>query len=326
MESPQKEKLRVPKEIRLAAVEVVVGGIVAFIIYKQLGSDPIANAAGLIVGSFAALHGLHRAITVFEMTKSIEGLQETVEDLNTCVDERLQDTEDHIASRLNELAVRIGLGELSNLYWSIDREFEVDKDAVIADASERLYKLLNSKQSSPMYKAVYYTWITENIARVGRGGKIIAVSRMKSTEWENSPEEKNFFAQNRAAAEAGAIVERVFVTTRDVFDKAMKGQPPTNTEDVNATRVLKAHSKGESNNLGGWFADETRLKKEDPDLLKRIGDGFLIFRYGKSGDRVALIDDFTEQDEARGLATKHEQTLVRLEQSFENLKSMSEEF
>ncbi len=325
-EKPSPNKPRVSKEVQLASLEVFIGGLLAWMIHGQLGDASIADAAGMIVGAFAALHGLHRIITVFETTKSIGELEGAVDNLRETVDERLIDTEDHLSARLSELGHRVGLGELSELYWSIDREFDVDKNAVLGDAREKLFQLLSSKTSSPMYKAIYYTWITENIARVGRGGKIIAVSRMKSTEWENSPEEKNFFAQNRAAAEAGAIVERIFVTTREVFQEATKENPPENTEDINAARVLKAHSSQEKNNMHGWFADETRLQKEDPDLLERIGDGFLMFRYGKSGDRVALIDDFTEDDEARGRATKHATTLSRMEQSFDNLKSMSEPF
>ena len=61
-------------------------------------------------------------------------------------------------------------------------------------------------------------------------------------------------------------------------------------------------------------------------LLNRIGDGFLMFRDGRTGETVALIDDFTDEDEARGYVNKDPHSLNDLDRLFTNLKAMSDQF
>lgn len=320
------ENRRVSKEVSYAILEIVIALGIAVATKFLLDADPFANAASIIIGSIGLLLGFHRLITIFETTKSISKLSQSVSSHGEKVSNGIIESEARISTGISRLSSRIGLTEIGELHDLIDEEFSQDKDRIVASMHDQLRGLKESMESAPLARAAFYKWIHENISRLEEGDSLIAVSLMKDAEWEDTPAERKFFRQNISAAEHGVNVDRVFIAEPAVWSDATGQESLSDEHAVNAGRVVRRHfASKEPIKMRGFHADEGNIKANDPALLERIGDGFLMLIFAKTGDRVALIDDYSDPTVVAGKVTKLPRKLDELEAAFAELKTMCQE-
>lgn len=314
------------RNLFFAFIEIILAVVVGFSVTLQLGSDPLSTAAGLIVGSFGVLHGVHRLFFSFEIAKSKDFLTTKIQQTDEKLGNKMESDSAKINANLKDISQKIILSTLDRLYNDIDSAFLFDKDTIIAEAKNKLSDLHAKKESSPMEKGRYYNWISDAFSKTKRGDIILAISRMKSTEWEDTPEEKRFVKENIDAGKNGVEIKRIFVSPQDIFNSAKEQAANPLKGSINAGYVFKIHSKTTKNNIVGRFADENRIKQENPRLLEEIGDGFLMFIDGKTNDAVVLIDNFTADDEARGIVIKRDAVISNYRSLFDQLQALSEVF
>lgn len=322
--SAKNNRQRLSTEVRYAILEVIIAIAVAIAVKLLLGDDDLATAASTIIGCIGLLLGFHRLITIFETTKSIDRLSNSLISHSTTVTSSIKKTETRVSNDISRLSSRIGLSEIGETFNLIDDEFLQDKVNIIRSTHEQLRHLKDSMQSSPLAKAAFYQWIHENLGRLQSGDSLIAVSLMNNAEWEDSPAERRFFRQNITIAEHGVTVERIFICDKKIWDMASTQATLENELAINAGRVVRRHfANKEPKNLRGYHADESHLHISDPKLLERIGDGFLMLRFAGTGDRVALLDDYRNPTLAAGKVTKLPQKLDELEYAFSELRTFS---
>lgn len=326
MTNQDSEKRRVSKEVSYAILEIFVALIVAASTKILLGEDPFANAASIIIGSVGLLLGFHRLVTIFETTKSIGNLSEKVASHGASVTNGIKETETRISNDISKLSSRIGLTEIGELYDAIDEEFSQDKSKIIRSTHDQLRDLKDSEESAPLAKAAFYKWIHENLSRLEPGDSLFAVSLMKDAEWEDNAAERRFLRQNITIAEHGVIVDRIFVADSVIWEDATHQESLGDELAINAGRVVRRHfASKEPQNLRGYHADASSIKASDPALMERIGDGFIMLRFARTGDRVALLDDYTDPAIAAGKVTKSVRKLDELETAFAELRGMCQE-
>lgn len=215
--------------------------------------------------------------------------------------------------RVDQLAEIVDLSQQSRVrmidsilkaYISItEPEFSGVKNHILAEASERLRKIASERKSGELSTGAYYSWLIPILQDVKRGEAVRAVSLMHDVEWDDSEPERKFFQENVNLVRRGAILERIFIMPRAEWPDAFQNEK------------IKAHARGSPFGLTGWFVDLDHLRKKDAGLLDRVGNGFI-----EIGSRVALIDRFTEDGQARGHVTMDEGDLRRLGKIFEELK------
>ena len=123
---------------------------------------------------------------------------------------------------------------------------------------------------------------------------------MMSCEWDDSEVEQRFVELNQCAAERGVTLRRVFVVK------------DADRDYLESNEAISWHF-GRSN-VSGYVMVHENLKRQDPKLLKKLGDGFIAF-----DRRVALIDLHSVDGSARGIVTMSSQEISSLYNSFEQL-------
>jgi len=155
---------------------------------------------------------------------------------------------------------------------------------------------------------------------------MIAVSLMKDAEWDDTEAERRFFRQNISIAEHGVIIERIFVADSSVWESANNQESLKDHLAINSGRVVRRHfSSNEPINLRGYHADEGSVRNSDPALMERIGDGFIMLKFARTGDRVALLDDYSDPNTFAGKVIKSARKLDELETAFAELCGMCQE-
>jgi hypothetical protein len=196
---------------------------------------------------------------------------------------------------------------LTKTYFGITQpELRQVKDRMLRDALDRMRQLAVRKTSEELSTGEYYEWLLPMLRDVKRGEKVIAVSLMFDTEWDDSEVERKFIEENIAASRRGATVDRVFVV------------PEANVEAMLDNAGVGSHRPRSGTGMSGSYATREYLERHDPELLRKVGDGFILI-----GDRVALVDRFGPNGEARGYVTLNPSELGSLATAHQRLKNMS---
>lgn len=314
------------RNVLLGIAEIIIAVFVGFIVARTLAGSPFAEPAGLIVGSFGVLHGVHRVLFSLEVNLGLRALAARLGRSQAGLSDLVDEKNSTIIAKLGSLDRKLLLSSIDRLYDEIDVEFAIDKDRIISEAKNKLSDLAATLESSPMEKGMYYGWISGAFERSKSGDKIYAISRMKSSEWDDTPEERRFLEENVRAAENGVTIERIFVAKSEDFENAKSEKEPTDERRVNAAKVIRLHSEKGHRNIVGRLADEQRIQQENPSLLVEIGDGFLMFEDGQTQEVAVLIDNFTDNDEARGSVHKREAIVSKQKALFKQLSVLSEKF
>ena len=198
------------------------------------------------------------------------------------------------------------LREMNDAFIEItEDDFRSVKDAILSDTTTRLRRLAREKQSDELGAGAYYQWLLPIFEHLPRGSEVWAVSMMMDCEWTELPEEERFLDLNVAAAEAGSVVERVFVLPRDLLSEAL------------ANRAVQTQVAKASANLRPYIAFREDLMKSDPHLVEKLGSGFIAF------DRRVVLVDRHDPDGVRGYVTMSRPDVTRFRRIFEELRNLA---
>jgi hypothetical protein len=257
-----------------ALVALVVGGVVAIFVQPSLGAVIWA------VGALLTLAETRRETRLDERFQKVDRLSEAFDLAQS--------------SKLTELQ-----GLISNYLAIPEAELARVKDAVVASARDDLTRLATEKSSGELASSEYYSWLLPMLDDTKEGATVRALSMMMECEWDDSEPERRFIKANAEAAERGARVTRIFVSS-----------PPVMLEAIERMPALRPQLAWESPpNLLGYFVDQSYLQRNDPKLLHRLGDGFIDL-----DGRVALIDLHSVDGSARGEVTMHPAKLSSLQE------------
>jgi hypothetical protein len=313
--------LGIDKGIALPLLELFVATGLALISYVTITNDNDAVLAAAFIGAVGALHALHRVISTHETTGQIEDLSTEFDRFRGVISADVYALREVVRAGLESIDSRVSRSEISTLYAQIDDEFEKDRDQIIETTRKKLKDLYNNKESSPYKKGEYYTWISRNMRKLEGGDRVLAISCMKDSEWDDSNEERTFFELNCKKAQEGVQIQRIFVMPSETYDKARQQDRPQDSNAINARVVIDAHSDEGVNNLIGYFVDEEKAKRSDSELVESIKDGFLMFHFVNRNEKVVMLDDFDEHGNARGRVSKRSDTIADLVRAFDNLKN-----
>ncbi len=221
-----------------------------------------------------------------------------------------------VENRLNSVADYLDVSRSANsaalrrvvdtYYHVTDFEFHPVRDMIVEDARDQLGQLAVQKRTRTLFRSEYYQWLLPMFDRVETGSEIWAISRMLECEWDNSPEERSFLDLNLKAAKRGVSVERIVVCSATVW------------RDCQGLSAIQRQIDG-GRNFTLLFADSDEISKRDSSLLGKIGNGLIAF-----DRRVVLIDEHSENGEARGFVWMNHMEIVRLRSMYEQLRVLSQ--
>lgn len=252
----------------------MVGGAVAIFVGPSFGAIIWAIGAVLTIGE------TRREARLDERFRRVDRLAENF-DLNQ-------------SNKLPQLQ-----GLIANYLAIPERELTRVKDAVVSAASDELLRLATEKSSGELASSEYYSWLLPMLDDTRDGATIRALSMMMDCEWDNSEPERRFIKANVDAAKRGVKVQRIFISTPEVMLNAIERMP-----------AVKPQLEEEAPPaLAGYFVDRSYLERNDPKLLRRLGDGFIDL-----DGRVALVDLHSLDGSARGEVTMHPAKLSSLQE------------
>ncbi len=198
------------------------------------------------------------------------------------------------------------LREVIDSYYHVtDPEFHQIRNMIVEDMRMSLDQLAIQKRTRTLFRSEYYQWLLPMFDQAESGSEIWAISRMLTCEWDDSPEEQQFLELNVKAARRGVSVERIIVCSAAVWRDAQ--QLSAIERQVNAGK-----------NFVICFADSDDIARRDSTLLGRIGDGLIAF-----DRRVALVDEHSENGEARGFVWMNPNEILRLRSTYEQLRVLA---
>lgn len=263
-------------------------GLISFLALNERDVALVIWGVGLIVVS-------HRLLVVYALRSHIEPIERNFGALSRIVDLSQ-------SSRIDDLS------NLQKIYLSItEPELEKVKAGVLENATSRLERLAHDMRSDELPTSEYYSWLLPALDEVQPGQSVNAISCMFEAEWDDSPAERQFIESNIAAAKRGVRVERIFLMNPDQLPDAVSLPP------------VACHINGTSENLIGFFVDRSKLENDESQLLEDIGDGLILLN-----DRVALVDEFIEGGNVRGVVTMNPTELRLLKRIFGRLKIHAE--
>jgi len=280
-------KTNVSNDVLISLFEVFVTGAIGILFYWPLDNKVVA----WVVWAVGLLFMLSRVLTIHQLRSSLQRQNDDLNRLAKVIDIRSSCNVD-------------GVSKLLDTYLNItEPEFRRVKDSLVAEALEKLNNLRHERRSGKLVTSEYYEWLLPILDTVGKGNTIKAVSCMFNAEWDDSSAERKFIEGNLAAADKGAMVERVFISTLDTLREAVNNE------------AISAHclERYQETKLTGYYVDIEKLKTKEPDLVRMAGDGFIIFN-----SRVALVDDFDQT--IRGRVTMNESEIHTLERTFDRLR------
>lgn len=274
------------------ATTAIIGLALLVLKEKQLGEIT------WIIGFFQILarYTLARSVKddLKELREHVDTELETVRGLSKVVDTSR-------AARTDKLR------EICDLYFQVtETEFTHVKDQVLEQTRIKLERLAHQRRSGTLVTGEYYNWLLPILRATESGSEIWAVSMMLDCEWDDSPEEREFLALNLNAVERGVRLTRVFVIHENDFDRVRALEP--------VDRQAKA---GQFGNIRYVYRE--RLQRLDPQLLRNLGDGLIAL-----DDRVALIDEHSQDGTARGYVTMNSAEIGLWRNDFENLLAYSD--
>lgn len=195
------------------------------------------------------------------------------------------------------------IGELLRLYFTIkEPELAPLKDEAVDTCVSILAKLAYDKVSAELCGAEYYIWLDSMLSSTSQDARIRVVATMDEVLWAASPAQKKYLESNVRAAKHGTRLDRIFVTTRERL------------KDPARQRIIHTHIENGSVGIVAYIVWQEDLEKDDPELLRQIGFGFIVF-----GDRVALIDASIPPAEMRGFVTMSRGQIKSLHRIFDRL-------
>ncbi|MFO0936225.1 MAG: hypothetical protein U0798_06895 [Gemmataceae bacterium] len=163
--------------------------------------------------------------------------------------------------------------------------------------------MAQEKKSDPLTTGDYYTWLLRILEDLKPGSSIWAISMMLECEWDGSVAEERFLELNIQAAKSGVHVKRIFI---------VKAAQKTNF--ANNPGVVAHLQNYDLKFLNAMVIEYETLAKLDPNLLKKVGDGFLAF-----DERVALIDEVAPEGGLRGSVVMMPSEILQLKRIFDSL-------
>lgn len=281
----------------LSGIEIFAYIIIGLYFYDTTSNQDV----GIIVWFVGISLVINRNITNHFDKESYERIEERIDRIGQVIDIE------------NETNIDI-VSKVCDSYLNItEREFSKVKNDILNKTLAKLDKIKIEKCSDELPTSEYYSWLFPILENVKKHDSIRAVSCMLTAEWDDSTPERRFIKGNLEAAKKGVIVERIFVMDRNILNDALQ------IDSVNQ------HTKEQMNKtkLRGFFADKGKLNESnESELLKSIGDGFIIFK--TINKKVAVIE-FSEGTSVRGIVTMNENIIRDLEETFGQLKMISSE-
>lgn len=202
--------------------------------------------------------------------------------------------------------------EFIDLYNSIEPAFQtIYKNTIIDSAINQLYLLrrYNIKPKlSQLSEEEFYVLCNTIIDSTQRGSEIKALSMMLKCEWNNSNHEKSFWKSNADAVSRQAMLERIFIVKRDEAHRIK-----------NIPQILQ-HIENDSEYLKPYVVEKEYLQENNPELLKRAQEGFILIN--DQTNRVALLDN-DPQSGMRGTPIFDNEELNNLENVFNDIKNIA---
>lgn len=194
---------------------------------------------------------------------------------------------------------------LSDSYFRITHhEFSEIKYDIVASASEKLNKLLSTERSENLDTSDYYKILIQILNSAKEGQTIYAVSTGNTVEWEDTPEEENFFQANLDIINRGGRVIRYFVYDKEDLRVGI----------ANNSKIAQHFGSGK---LTGYFIDKAKLQTKDKNLFASIGQGFLMVE-----NKIVIVDVF-DSDGPRGFITKSIYDISVYSKTVERLNNLS---
>lgn len=314
MKSDITRKISLPRKIaissRFEALIGIFGGLIVYLLphlVKWAGglggalsdyfiSDPkLTSAVAFCVAAIGALLSISR--------KAIEtNFQEDTARMNQLAD-------------IVDLSGNAHFSELHTLisvYQRItDREFDSIKHEIIMNAKGRLAKMAFNQESPPLPASMFGSAETAKLQeKRGSKVKVRALSTLFDGDFDLNPtaEEQMFIRANVDLVASGGDFERIFVFRSDDYE-------------INLRRPSVALHAMKNSQIPGRVVFIETLQKQDPDLMRSIEYGFLVF-----GNEVAFIDRPSHDKFLRGVIVTHPDRLREIHQLYDHLRTYSYSF
>jgi uncharacterized protein len=216
----------------------------------------------------------------------------------------------------NPLSLPENFYRLLDSYTKIEQSILIkEKDDIIQQAYDKLHLLYHYNYKATLSENEFYDRCQKLMDATSSGSIIRAISVMLKCEWDDSDEEINFLKANLDAVNRRVTLERIFVVRKSESHRILQ------------MTHIKAHINDKTGFLKSYFVEREFLSKNDPTLLKEIGDGFLLFdktalldRNPQTGTRGYLVTDINQIQELNILFEKLKGHTVGLKEYMNNIR------
>jgi radical SAM protein with 4Fe4S-binding SPASM domain len=192
--------------------------------------------------------------------------------------------------------------KLFEMYSKIEQGFLLPlRNQIIEDAFNSLHLLYHHDYKPPLSENEFYDRCENLMKTTPSFSTIKAISVMLKCEWNDSPEETQFWKANLDAVRKKVTIERIFIVKKNESHRIFK------------IPQIKNHINNNEGFLKSYVIEREYLSEIDPKLLASVRDGFLLF------DKTALLDK-DPLTGSRGLIVTDINKLSELHSLFDNLK------
>lgn len=159
-------------------------------------------------------------------------------------------------------------------------------------------------RTRPLEIGKFYRAITNYFKSLNKESYMWCASTMLEDEWTEEPLEMNFRVQNLDAANRGAIMDRIFIFSKDKI------------KEFKDNKTLKIYMQS---NINTMFVDYDEIKTKEPELLEIVGDGW------DGINKETLIVDLPAGSKARGYVSINKDEVQKAYDCFQRLKKYAKD-
>lgn len=162
--------------------------------------------------------------------------------------------------------------------------FRIRRENIIKDAIKSLFFLRYNLSPDDLNNKNFYDLLHTIISNTSEGAEINALSVMLKSEWDDSEDEKQFWADNCDAVKRKVNLQRIFIVNKNEAHR-LKSIP----QIINHITLENTYQ-----NMHSFIVEKDVLKRENPQLLAKAGNGFIMIN--SPDERVALLDEMPDSD------------------------------
>lgn len=188
-----------------------------------------------------------------------------------------------------------------DIYLMLTRHKYTNGSSLVSDGGYLSFD--EQSKTEDLDSGKFYRILDKFFSETKKGSEMWIISTMMDNEWNEDPAERKFIQSNFDAVDRGVKMHRIFLFEEE---KASEYKKNKYIQRYLSSKKLKTS-----------FVDINELKKNHPELLKIVKEGWIGI------DDYALLVDLPSDGTSRGYVTMNKMEIKKAKDCFEKIKEIS---